>query len=190
MDAKEKIVWLVDGAYLFNAQRSVGPDYAFDYAKLRRWLEQDGEIRTAYFLNSTPNPPLDSQDKFHLWLKSAKPQGPHMRVLLYQLKEQRAKCPECEMEFTRPVQKGVDVGLATLIVKLAHRDEYDTLLLSSGDGDLKDAVDYVCGTLGKNVNLCVFRDSVSADLQSYANRIYWINEFAEEVRRIIPSGTV
>lgn len=183
MQNNENIIWLVDGAYLFNARRSVSEDYHFDYAKLRRWLEQHGPIRSAYYLNSTPNPPSDAQDGFHTWLKSGKPEGPQMIVQLYQLKETRTCCPECRRDISRLVQKGVDVGLATHILRLAYRDVYDTLILSSGDGDLMDSVHHVCETLGKNVNLCVFRAGVSGDLQMYANDIYWIDDFADEVAK-------
>ena len=37
-------------------------------------------------------------------------------------------------------EKGVDVKIATDLVALAYRDEYDTAVLVSGDGDLAPAV--------------------------------------------------
>ena len=77
-------------------------------------------------------------------------------------------------------QKGVDVGLATLA--LIHRDRYDTLLLSSGDGDLLDAVEFL-SEQGKRIELAVFTEGVSSDLQARADRIHWINDFANDVRR-------
>ena len=44
-------MWLIDAAYLFNAQESVGADYNFDYLKLRLWLEQFGPIDDAWYLS-------------------------------------------------------------------------------------------------------------------------------------------
>ena len=37
-------------------------------------------------------------------------------------------------------EKGVDVHLATHLVAMAYRDEYDVAILVSGDGDLAPAV--------------------------------------------------
>jgi uncharacterized LabA/DUF88 family protein len=74
----------------------------------------------------------------------------------------------------------VDVGIATLA--LTHRDRYDTLVLSTGDGDLLDMVEYLSEN-NKRIELLVFRDGVSTDLQARADAVHWIDEFAEEVRR-------
>ncbi|MGI6144454.1 MAG: NYN domain-containing protein [Clostridia bacterium] len=178
-----KTVWLIDAAYLFNAQRSLGGDYNFDYLKLRNKLEENGEINRVYYLNSSQNPPNDAQNAFHSWLKTARPNGPQFLVKLYKLKESENKCPYCHHDFTYQVQKGVDVGLATLIVKLAHQKSYDNLILSSGDGDLEDSVAYVKEYLYKRIELCVFKGGVSPDLQSYADYIYWINDFADCVSK-------
>jgi uncharacterized LabA/DUF88 family protein len=82
-------------------------------------------------------------------------------------------------------QKGVDVGLATLA--LTHIGHYDTLVLSSGDGDLLDAVEYL-SEHGKRLELVVFRDGVSTDLQARADVIHWIDDFAADVRRDQPAG--
>jgi len=46
---------------------------------------------------------------------------------------------------TPPVEKAVDVHLATDLVDLCHRDEFDVAYLVSGDTDLAPAVDVVVG---------------------------------------------
>lgn len=187
-------LWLIDAGYLFNAQRSCGPGYFFDYLKLRRKLEESGEIWRAYYLNSTT--PSEAQDGFHTWLASGPPRGPQLITKLYDLKRvgvDRAYCEECssKVQLTCPhgaahrlgnqQQKGVDVAIATLA--LIHRDRYETLLLSSGDGDLLDAIEFLTEH-GKRFELAVFTpEGVSTDLQARADRIHWISEFAGEVRR-------
>ena len=70
--------------------------------------------------------------------------------------------------------------MATLA--LIHRERYETLLLSSGDGDLLDAVEFL-SEHGKRIELAVFADGVSTDLQASADQIHWINDFADDVRR-------
>lgn len=191
----EARLWLIDAGYLFNAQRSVGSGFQFDYLKLRTRVEQEGTLWRAYYLNSTPHPPTDAQDAFHTWLRSGPPRGPKLITKLYELKTisaDRAYCQECgtKVQLACPVdpahrianqqQKGVDVGIATLA--LVHKDRYDTLVLSSGDADLLDAVEHL-SELGKRLELVVFREGVSTELQARADAIHWVDEFADEVRR-------
>jgi len=189
-------LWLIDAGYLFNATRSVGADYQIDYMKLRGYLEQDGPVWRAYYLNSTQATTSAGLDRFHAWLQSAPPSGPKIITKLYSLKEtsvDQVYCEACQQKvnvscphgngghrLVSQQQKGVDVGLATLA--LTHVSRYDTLLLSSGDRDLLDAVEYL-SEHGKRIELVVFRTGVSTELQSRADRIYWIDEFADEVRR-------
>lgn len=186
-------LWLIDAGYLLKAQSKVKPGYQFSYAKLRQRLEQDGQLWRAYYLNSTPNPPSDQQDGFHSYLRAAPPRGPKIVTKLYKLRQIRADMPYCETCHTKVTvacpggaghklhkqqQKGVDVGIATLA--LVHSDKYETLVLSSGDGDLLDAVEYL-SEKGKRIELLVFRYGVSTDLQSRADHIYWIDDFADAV---------
>jgi uncharacterized LabA/DUF88 family protein len=195
MTQKRKL-WLIDAGYLFNARHSVRSGYEFSYLRLRNYLEQDGLIWRAYYLNSTPSPPSDGQDNFHRWLRSGPPFGPKIITKFYSLKQQRADkayCEECGQKVSlrcqnqgadsthrvfNEIQKGVDVAIATL--SLIHQRNYDTLMLSSGDSDLLDAVEHL-SEQGKSIELVVFRDGVSSELQCRADHIYWINDFASEV---------
>jgi uncharacterized LabA/DUF88 family protein len=192
-----KGLWLIDGGYLFAAQRTL-PGYQFDYRRLREYVEQDGPLWRAYYLNSTSSQLADQQGSFHNWLQSAPPTGPKIITKLYDLKRVRADsayCERCQTKVTlscphtgdgnlHPLhneqQKGVDVGLATLALTLAG--EYETLVLSSGDGDLIDAIEYL-SQHGKQLELVVFKSGVSTDLQARADRVYWIDDFRDEVRR-------
>ena len=195
MPDETRRLWLIDAGYMFNAQRVVGQDYNFDYLKLRTKLEQTKAIWRAYYLNSTPNPPLDAQSQFHSWLRCGPPRGPKIITQLHELKRVRADyayCGDCAQKvklrcpngnghhIMNQQQKGVDVGIATLA--LIHREKYDALLLSSGDGDLLDAIEFL-SELGKRIELLVFRNGVSTDLQSRADEILWIDDFAQEVRQ-------
>ena len=193
-------LWLIDAGYMFNARHSVRPGYEFSYLKLRQYLERTGEIWRAYYLNASPNPPSDAQDNFHRWLQSGPPYGPKIITKIYTLRQMRADkayCEECGQKvFLRcqnqvegdivhrvynEIQKGVDVGIAFLALILAPH--YDSLVLSSGDADLADVVDYLGGQ-GKHIELAVFRDGVSSELQCRSNVIYWLNDVAEELENI------
>lgn len=189
-------LWLIDAGYVFNAMRSIGGGYQLDYMKLRTYLEQDGPIWRAYYLNSTQATPSEGLDRFHAWLQSAPPSGPKIITKLYTLRDtavDQVYCDQCQQKVSvscphgdgehrlvSQQQKGVDVGLATLA--LTHAPRYDALMLSSGDRDLLDVVEYL-SEHGKRIELVVFRAGVSTELQSRADRIYWVDDFAEEVRR-------
>jgi uncharacterized LabA/DUF88 family protein len=174
-------LWLIDAGYMFNASKSVGSGFQYDYRKIRDVLEKDGEIFQAYYLNSTPNPPKDVQDHFHAWMRSAPPNGPKIQTRLYGLKTLKVECPKCKTTVARKVQKGVDIGIATLALTMINR--YDTLILSSGDGDFKDTVEFIRNQSNKGFELAVFQPGVSTDLQSMSDKIYWLNEFKDQIQK-------
>jgi uncharacterized LabA/DUF88 family protein len=81
-------------------------------------------------------------------------------------------------KLSNQIQKGVDVGIASLA--LIHKDNYDTLILSSGDSDLLDAIQHL-SEAGKRIELAVFDHGVSTELQSRADKIYWLNNFKDKI---------
>jgi hypothetical protein len=196
---RNKKLWLIDAGYLFKARHCIREGYEFSYLKLRQKLEEfAGPIWRGYYLNSEISSNLDrgNSNYFHSWLRTAPPQGPGLITKLYSLKRQRADkafCQNCgeKVSLTCPnqnagdrhilvneVQKGVDVGIATLALVL--KDQYDTLLLSSGDSDLLDALEYL-ELVGKNIELAVFSEGVSTELQCRADRIFWLNDVADAI---------
>ena len=56
------------------------------------------------------------------------------------------------------------------------------MILSSGDGDLLDAVKYL-SERGKRIVLVVFQYGVSTELQSRADDVVWIDDFAQDITR-------
>lgn len=175
-----KTIWIVDAAYLFSAAPG-----KLDYLKLKTELEKlnGGGFYESYYLNSSPDSPTEAENSFHTWLKTAPPQGPKMRVQLYKLKNLHMKCPKCATQFDRHVQKGVDVGIATLTIKLAMQNLYDRLILSAEDGDFEDAISCVKSELHKEIWISGFTNTVSADLQSYADNVLWIDSFWKKVEK-------
>lgn len=175
-------IWIVDGAYLLKA---VPPGEKLDYMKLKRVLEQYNgtPFAASYYLNSIPCPLTEAQDSFHRWLRSPPPRGPQMHVKLYDLKELTVMCPTCHKTFSRQVQKGVDVGIATLILKLAVTNQYQRLMLSAGDGDFHEALCYVRHELQREVWISGFARSLSAQLQQMADRVVLLDECWQSVKK-------
>ena len=79
-------LWLIDGAYMFRAQKSIDPDYHFDYLKLRDQLEGFGAISKSIFVNSSADPANDLKSPFHSWMESPPPLGPGIKVKLLPLR--------------------------------------------------------------------------------------------------------
>jgi uncharacterized LabA/DUF88 family protein len=179
--ASMRTVWIIDGAYLFN----VGKARPFDYLKLKNELIRlnGGPIYESYYLNSTRDPASDQQNAFHTWLKSAPPRGPKVRVELFKLKDMHVECHNCGEHFAREVQKGVDVAIATLVIKLAAQGVYDRLILSAGDGDFEQAISYVKSDLKKEIWISGLQSNLSTDLQSYSDEIVWMDDLYPAIAR-------
>lgn len=176
-----KTVWIIDAAYLF----SYGKTKPFDYLKLKDEIVRlNGEpLYESYYLNSTQEPATDAQNAFHNWIKTAPPLGPKFRVQLYRLKNMNLVCPSCKQPVVRQMQKGVDVAIATLIIKLAAQNVYDRLILSAGDGDFEDAISYVKSELHKEFWVSGSQHNLSPDLQSYADRVLWLEDMAGAIEK-------
>jgi uncharacterized LabA/DUF88 family protein len=171
-----KTVWVVDAAYLFNFGKTRAN--GIDYLKLKNAIVKanGGPIFESYYLNSTQDPATDAQNAFHTWIKSAPPKGP-----IYKLKDLHSRCPACGHQFDRQVQKGVDVAIATLIIKLAAQDVYERLILSAGDGDFEDAISYVKSELHKEVWVHGAQANLSTDLQSYSDNVLWLDDMVPAI---------
>lgn len=151
-------LWVVDANYIVRASEFYG---AVDYLKLKMILEKlnGAPITSSYFFDNTKNNP--KQDRFIWWLQSS--QGPNMNTRLYGMKPAKTYCKRCKADIQFQVQKGVDVGIATLILTSAFEKGYDRVILSAGDGDFKDALYYVRNTMKKEVWITGFEGTVSGD---------------------------
>jgi len=67
-----------------------------------------------------------------------------------------------------PVEKGIDIMLATDMLHFGWNDLYDVAILVSGDGDFAYAVQ-VAKNMGKHVEVAYFESNVSKDLLDIAD---------------------
>ena len=184
MKTKNETALLIDAAYLNLSAKAAG--WNMDMLKLKRLLEEKannkGPIREGHYLNSVaPEHLTDSVHRFHTYLKSAEPTGPQLRVELYGHKKMSHTCPGCKHTSYRRIQQGVDVAIAMRIIMLSEK--YDQLILLAGDADFLDAVRYMKAKGTKRLVIAGFRGSVSADLQSYADEVIWLDDYAAIIRR-------
>ncbi|MBE0415245.1 MAG: NYN domain-containing protein [Dehalococcoidia bacterium] len=69
-----------------------------------------------------------------------------------------------------PIEKGVDVWLATDMLNLAWKNVYDTAIVVTGDGDFADAVEAV-KELGKHVENAYTKKGLSQHLRQACDRL-------------------
>ncbi|KAG3119697.1 hypothetical protein PI125_g1803 [Phytophthora idaei] len=95
-------------------------------------------------------------------LKFARPRGPQFRVEVYSTKPRNCQCTSCGHRFTQNVQKGVDNGIATMLLTLTmKRQNIERVILLSGDGDFYTSLGYVRNVLEREVWVVGFRGTVS-----------------------------
>ncbi len=152
-----KTICFIDNANIFHGQRDEG--WKIDWRKFGRYLEESGEIWQTYFFASYQEPMASEQEAFFLFLKESL----RWELKLYALGKRTASCRNCGHEATQPVEKGVDVGIATRMLTLAMNQAYETAILVAGDRDYLETVQFIKG-LGLRVEIISWREGLSDDL--------------------------
>ena len=73
-----------------------------------------------------------------------------------------------------PVERGIDIMLATDLLIFAMQDFYDTAILVSGDSDFSYAVQAI-KNMGKHVEVAYFEMAISRDLLDIADNNHQLN---------------
>eukprot|EP00274_Cyanoptyche_gloeocystis_P002744 CAMPEP_0196658376 /NCGR_PEP_ID=MMETSP1086-20130531/29463_1 /TAXON_ID=77921 /ORGANISM="Cyanoptyche gloeocystis , Strain SAG4.97" /LENGTH=170 /DNA_ID=CAMNT_0041991927 /DNA_START=121 /DNA_END=629 /DNA_ORIENTATION=- len=166
MTKSPKSLLIIDGAYLQQYSRGT----KINFVKLVETLQielEGGSFYERWYFTSRPDGSPHALDGFFNYLRSAPPKGPHFRVEVYDLKNKAHSCPECSNYVSFRVQKGVDVGIATLLLKHAFIGAADRIALLAGDGDFREAVKIAKDEVRKDIVIVGFNDgSVSRELQS------------------------
>lgn len=145
-----KVVILVDGAYFDNLNY-----YLKDKKGKKLSLERLSEeivgdkmhLRTKYY-NAYPyqsdKPTQKEKDNYRRaqnFFYTINGYKNHEFSNVDRVRLKPCKCPYCSKEYEKPEQKGVDVGLALDLVKMARKRVADEFALISGDEDLSAAVE-------------------------------------------------
>ena len=83
-------------------------------------------------------------------------------------------CGNAKQRGETSVEKGVDIMMATDLLKLAWEDSYDVAILVSGDGDFAYAVKTV-KDLGKHVEVAAFESNLSWELANIADKRHFFD---------------
>ncbi len=147
-----------------------------DYKKLVARLADGTNLLRAYFYDGVEEniPP-----KKKSFLNALQNGGIQLRTKI--LKGRFHRCPSCGAENERLVQKGVDVSLATDILRHAWQQTCEVCIIVSGDEDYMDAIN-VAKDKGVKVWVASFHASLSRDLKNSADRTIYLDDIFREVR--------
>ncbi len=176
----ERVMIFIDGSNILHALlrlKERGSELKLDYQKLVNVLVGGRELRRAYFYCGKSSPPSEGQERF---LKSLQRMG--IAVETRELRQRTIRCSECKHEFSKPVEKGVDVALVTGLLSLNFKNAYDTAIIVGGDKDFLDAIEVV-KEHGKRVEIAAFMDSISQELQLKADKFIPLDTMKDGIRQ-------
>jgi uncharacterized LabA/DUF88 family protein len=170
----EKSVVLIDSENVIRSWR-MHSGKKIDYMKLINAVSIGTNLLRAYLYDGVPEVIPPRKQKFLHALQRA---GIQLRTKI--LKNRTYSCDYCNMPTTRQVQKGVDVSLATDILRHAFQQSCDICIIISGDEDYKDAID-VAKDKGIKVWICSFKRALSYELERSADKVVLIDNIMDEI---------
>jgi len=163
--SEEKLMIFIDGSNLFHSGERYGEvhlgreGFRVDVIKLIEKLKGNSNLIRAYYFGSTG----ESQDQsdFH-----AKLRYEGIRTTIKPLRRRR--------------EKGVDVALATELLRLGFKKAFTRAIIVSGDQDYVPAIRYVQDE-GLTVEVASFRHSLAKEMQQTADKIIIVDDFIENM---------
>jgi uncharacterized LabA/DUF88 family protein len=155
----ERVVIFIDGSNLYHSLEENCRRFDLDFGAFSQKLAKGRNLFRTYYYNIERDPDRNpqayqDQQKFLAALYST----PYLEVRLGGSK----------LRGDVAVEKGIDIMLATDLLRLAWNDIYDTAILVSGDGDFAYAVQAV-KDMGKHIEIAAFPANLSWELAHVAD---------------------
>lgn len=156
---EDRVAIFIDGSNLYHALRSNLGRYDLNFAEFTKKLCGPRRLFRTYYYNVLQDPgqrgeAYREQQEFLNALRET----PYLEVRLGGTKLAQGT----------PVEKGVDVMLATDLLQFAWNNLYDVAVLVSGDSDFAYALQAV-KNVGKHVEVAYFEGTISRDLLDVAD---------------------
>jgi len=172
---------LIDGENVIRGWRNYclnsGKRSTLDYVKLITKLAEGTNLLRAIFYDATPENMSDKKKIFQDYLHH---NGIQLRTKI--LKIRTNLCGKCGNKEIKYIQKGVDVSLATDILRHSLQKSCDIYIVVSGDEDYKDAIE-CAKERGVKVWVASFRKSLSSDLRKSADKVILLDDINKEIRK-------
>ena len=156
---EDRVAIFIDGSNLYHALRSSFRRYDINFTEFAGKLCGSRRLFRTYYYNvlqdpiQRPDAHREQQEFLDILRKT-----PYLEVRLGSTKIAQGI----------PVEKGIDIMLATDLLYFAWNDFYDVALLVSGDSDFAFALQAV-KNMGKHVEVAYFESGVSKDLLNVAD---------------------
>ena len=162
---EDRVAIFIDGSNLYHALRSNFERHDLNFTEFSSKLTGTRRLFRVYYYNvlqdQTQRPDAyREQQEFLDILRNA----PYLEARLGSTKIAQGI----------PVEKGIDIMLATDLLYFAWNNFYDVAVLISGDADFAYALQAV-KNMGKHVEVAFFESSVSKDLLSVADDQHLLN---------------
>ena len=162
---EDRVAIFIDGSNLYHALRSNFRRYDLNFAEFASKLSGSRRLFRTYYYNVLQDPiqrpdGYREQQEFLDILRKT----PYLEIRLGSTKVAQGI----------PVEKGIDIMLATDLLYFAWNDFYDVAVLVSGDSDFAYALQAV-KNMGKHVEVAYFESGVSKDLLNIADNRHLLN---------------
>lgn len=169
---------------IVNQRLQMGAGKRFDWNRFRLLMDDiAGEpVFDVHYFDCVSDAPSAGREAFHQFLRNTLAFQLHFT----ELKEKRRTCNVCRNVYVEHEQKGVDVGIAVQMLKLAFNGGYEQALLCSGDGDFSNLVTSLRDTLGRRVTVVGWHNGVAPSLRDAAYRVVHLEEHYHKVVGDLP----
>ena len=155
----ERVAIFIDGSNLYHSLEENCKRFDLNFGAFSRKLCKDRALFRTYYYNVLRDPERNpqayqDQQKF----LSALYNTPYLEVRLGGSK----------LRGDVAVEKGIDITLATDLLRFGWDDRYDVAILVSGDGDFAYALQAV-KDMGKHVEVAAFQSNLSWELAQVAD---------------------
>ena len=162
---EDKVAIFIDGSNLYHALRSNFKRNDLNFVEFAHKLCGTRQLSRVYYYNVLQDPsqyPEGSREQQDFL--EALHRMPYLEVRLGGVKIAQGI----------PVEKGIDIMLATDLLHFAWINMYDVAMLVSGDGDFAYALQAV-KNMGKHVEVAYFENNVSKDLLEVSDQRHLLN---------------
>jgi uncharacterized LabA/DUF88 family protein len=162
---EDRIAIFIDGSNLYHALQSNFRHHNLRFAEFANKLCGPRRLFRTYYYNILQDPIQwpDGYREQQEFLETLR-QTPYLETRLGSTKVSQGI----------PVEKGIDIMLATDLLYFAWNNFYDVAVLVSGDSDFAYALQAV-KNMGKHVEVAYFESGVSKDLLNVADNRHLLN---------------
>ena len=182
MTERKRIVAIIDGSNLFVALRKRQMPTRLHYTNLCIHIAkqlpqklQPWAFKQCIYNTSSPRQ-SDNPKKYQHWLE--------FYDMLQKTSRMEVKLGRLEGPVGQVREKGVDINITNDILGKAYKNEYDILILVTGDGDYASTLKLV-KDMGKKVYVSFFSDAQSYHLSQNANGFIALPNDQKRMKRFL-----